>query len=178
MKKSVFSAFFGLALLAAFGDVSPSVAPSLTAEQNGSQKKRYVVTVEGTNCWARVARTESEPYRCEAVPVVPPAGARLEPTGDQHLVLKDAAGQPLFYYHLVTDRWVRASDVKVRRGFGPLAWSVLVIYFLLMAGMAWYFIRKKKSADDYFTGGGKRSEERRVGKECELKCRSRWSPYH
>ena len=25
---------------------------------------------------------------------------------------------------------------------------------------------------------GSRSEERRVGKECELKCRSRWSPYH
>ena len=25
---------------------------------------------------------------------------------------------------------------------------------------------------------GIRSEERRVGKECELKCRSRWSPYH
>ena len=23
-----------------------------------------------------------------------------------------------------------------------------------------------------------RAEERRVGKECELKCRSRWSPYH
>ena len=23
-----------------------------------------------------------------------------------------------------------------------------------------------------------RSEEHRVGKECELKCRSRWSPYH
>ena len=27
------------------------------------------------------------------------------------------------------------------------------------------------------TGGG-RSEERRVGKECEDLCRSRWSPYH
>ena len=26
--------------------------------------------------------------------------------------------------------------------------------------------------------GPYRSEERRVGKECELKCRSRWSPYH
>ena len=26
--------------------------------------------------------------------------------------------------------------------------------------------------------GEERSEERRVGKECELKCRSRWSPYH
>ena len=24
----------------------------------------------------------------------------------------------------------------------------------------------------------KRSEERRVGKECHLTCRSRWSPYH
>ena len=23
-----------------------------------------------------------------------------------------------------------------------------------------------------------RSEERRVGKECQLTCRSRWSPYH
>ena len=26
--------------------------------------------------------------------------------------------------------------------------------------------------------GGRRSEERRVGKECEDLCRSRWSPYH
>ena len=24
----------------------------------------------------------------------------------------------------------------------------------------------------------KRSEERRVGKECAVRCRSRWSPYH
>ena len=27
-------------------------------------------------------------------------------------------------------------------------------------------------------GAGGRSEERRVGKECNLSCRSRWSPYH
>ena len=26
--------------------------------------------------------------------------------------------------------------------------------------------------------GGERSEERRVGKECQSTCRSRWSPYH
>jgi len=26
--------------------------------------------------------------------------------------------------------------------------------------------------------GAVRSEERRVGKECDLACRSRWSPYH
>ena len=25
---------------------------------------------------------------------------------------------------------------------------------------------------------GHRSEERRVGKECRIRCRSRWSPYH
>src|SRR5881394_3715534 len=30
-------------------------------------------------------------------------------------------------------------------------------------------------ADDYVP---KRSEERRVGKECTIQCRSRWSPYH
>ena len=29
-----------------------------------------------------------------------------------------------------------------------------------------------------FTYVGDRSEERRVGKECHLTCRSRWSPYH
>ena len=27
-------------------------------------------------------------------------------------------------------------------------------------------------------GSGVRSEERRLGKECGLLCRSRWSPYH
>ena len=27
-------------------------------------------------------------------------------------------------------------------------------------------------------GAAGRSEERRVGKECSLPCRSRWSPYH
>ena len=26
--------------------------------------------------------------------------------------------------------------------------------------------------------GTARSEERRVGKECTIQCRSRWSPYH
>ena len=26
--------------------------------------------------------------------------------------------------------------------------------------------------------GVRRSEERRVGKECTIQCRSRWSPYH
>ena len=33
--------------------------------------------------------------------------------------------------------------------------------------------------NDYeFLPDGSRSEERRVGKECLFRCRSRWSPYH
>ncbi|MBR2837861.1 MAG: sodium:solute symporter [Kiritimatiellae bacterium] len=129
-------------------------AAPLVAEQNGDQKRRYVVTVDGTNCWARAAGAEGS-FRCEPVPVAPPPGAALEPVGDQHLVLKDASGRSLCYYHLVTDRWVMADRVKAQKGFGAVAWSVLAAYFVLMAGMAWYFIRKKKSAADYFTGGGR-----------------------
>ena len=32
--------------------------------------------------------------------------------------------------------------------------------------------------DNVFMDDPTRSEERRVGKECPSKCRSRWSPYH
>ena len=40
-------------------------------------------------------------------------------------------------------------------------------------------LRKTMRASDFaFRIGGERSEERRVGKECPSKCRSRWSPYH
>ena len=31
---------------------------------------------------------------------------------------------------------------------------------------------------DLFVAVAARSEERRVGKECTIQCRSRWSPYH
>ncbi len=48
-----------------------------------------------------------------------------------------------------------ADKMAFKKGFGPVAWSVLTLYFLLMAGMAWYFMRKKKTTADYFTGGGK-----------------------
>ena len=33
-------------------------------------------------------------------------------------------------------------------------------------------------ADSLKAQGLARSEERRVGKECRMPCRSRWSPYH
>ena len=38
-------------------------------------------------------------------------------------------------------------------------------------------IRVQDARDGNFDGS-ERSEERRVGKECSVTCRSRWSPYH
>ena len=35
-----------------------------------------------------------------------------------------------------------------------------------------------KGASRRYGGLEQRSEERRVGKECTMTCRSRWSPYH
>ena len=43
---------FIVALLAAAMALVTGAEP-LTAEQNGDQKVRYVVTVDGTNCWSR-----------------------------------------------------------------------------------------------------------------------------
>ena len=37
---------------------------------------------------------------------------------------------------------------------------------------------KVTQADALVLGSPVRSEERRVGKECSHRCRSRWSPYH
>ena len=41
-------------------------------------------------------------------------------------------------------------------------------------------LRRKPKAQTYFIKERLyiRSEERRVGKECRIGCRSRWSPYH
>ena len=42
------------------------------------------------------------------------------------------------------------------------------------------FVMQHARAADILVAGARaeRSEERRVGKECRLLCRSRWSPYH
>ena len=41
-----------------------------------------------------------------------------------------------------------------------------------------YITLKTKINDEEIRRSYSRSEERRVGKECLLRCRSRWSPYH
>ena len=42
----------------------------------------------------------------------------------------------------------------------------------MRAGSVYFLDRDKPTRQEF------RSEERRVGKECLLECRSRWSPYH
>lgn len=39
-------------------------------------------------------------------------------------------------------------------GFGRLNTVVISLYFLLLAGMGWYFSRKQRNTDDYFRGAG------------------------
>ena len=66
-----------------------------------------------------------------------------------------------------TTFWKSADDAKA---------GVNACYsFLYKEGtwMRWLSFRYDLSSDE-----GWRSEERRVGKECRIGCRSRWSPYH
>src|SRR5213075_3311383 len=49
---------------------------------------------------------------------------------------------------------------------------------LKCGGVQTKMIRKSSSACCQWCWVTARSEERRVGKECALLCRSRWSPYH
>ena len=53
-----------------------------------------------------------------------------------------------------------------KRGTPTMGGTVIIV-----ASLTGYLI-------GHLVTGNARSEERRVGKECELKCRSRWSPYH
>ncbi len=132
----------------------------LAAEQNGDHKLRYRIVYDGTNGFATAingtgASAGAGTRQISPLPVVPSAGMRLQPVGDQHLALEGGDGVRNWFYHVVTDRWVAAKDFRFNKGFGPVAWSVVALYFILMAGMAIHFMRKKKSADDYFRGGGR-----------------------
>ena len=65
----------------------------------------------------------------------------------------------------------RKTEVIVREH--PLLWEMIPFDVQLIGGMALHTGKIAEMA----TGEG-RSEERRVGKECSVTCRSRWSPYH
>ena len=60
--------------------------------------------------------------------------------------------------------------------------GILEYESLLATGKLDFEVRRPRDEWDpislNYTSGTTRSEERRVGKECNLPCRSRWSPYH
>ena len=86
---------------------------------------------------------------------------------------------------LATDRVYRAFyDDKLERGFlhshsysgNPLACrAALAVLDILEEDKV---LERNRNTAAILNRGAERSEERRVGKECRLTCRSRWSPYH
>ena len=52
------------------------------------------------------------------------------------------------------------------------------ILTLMEAFNHWRLLVDKSLLDNTRSVRELRSEERRVGKECTIQCRSRWSPYH
>ena len=74
---------------------------------------------------------------------------------------------------------------------GAVAWllhQVLMVYtfvILIHALLSWVrpdpfnpIVRTLARLSDLVLDPIRQSEERRVGKECRMPCRSRWSPYH
>lgn len=49
----------------------------------------------------------------------------------------------------------RITPLETSRSFGPVNFSVLVLYLLAMVGVGFYFVNKNKNTDDYFRGGQK-----------------------
>ena len=53
---------------------------------------------------------------------------------------------------------------------------LLILVLLFLAELFYFRVADRCNIID--KPNERRSEERRVGKECRIGCRSRWSPYH
>ena len=81
-----------------------------------------------------------------------------------------------FDFRMLTDAEVRGRLSEMARAEGISAEEDALA---LMARYAFGSMRDGQSLfEQAAVSGGGRSEERRVGKECAIVCRSRWSPYH
>ena len=70
---------------------------------------------------------------------------------------------------------------KISLSVTALIIAAIVIIAGLGVGFLWwgnYLERETPSIQFNQDISTIRSEERRVGKECQVQCRSRWSPYH
>ena len=78
---------------------------------------------------------------------------------------------------------MQSNKYRMRRGT-LLAVSMLLFCIFLLSGCGKLPEGMLKQEKELYTQGqirmiaATRSEERRVGKECNQVCRSRWSPYH
>ena len=75
--------------------------------------------------------------------------------------------------YFLTDAW---DEFKHSPGANLLAAATLTAVLLLAASLL--LVLRNAERQVQRVRGEARSEERRVGKECTIQCRSRWSPYH
>ena len=99
---------------------------------------------------------------------------------DQEIRLTRLFNAPM---HLVFEAMTKPEHVKQWWGRLGEGYSVPVCEIDFRIGGAWRFVNRHPKGEAAFHGEYReitppRSEERRVGKECSLTCRSRWSPYH
>src|SRR3546814_19923964 len=82
----------------------------------------------------------------------------------------------------------RSKDIGVFRvGISNIGWTMRklvdcgschLVRQSQLYGLRRYAAESQSFAQHRRIGRAERSEERRVGKECVSRCRSRWSPYH
>src|SRR3546814_19154984 len=100
--------------------------------------------------------------------------------------LESSLPRPPFWSSLREAAWGLIAPVIILGGmrmgyFTPTEAAVVAVFYGLFVGMC---VHRTIKIRDLFTilreaaELSARSEERRVGKECVRKCRSRWSPYH
>ena len=69
-----------------------------------------------------------------------------------------------------------SQHIEKKNGLSYLSWSWALDQLLQLDDSAtWEYLEPKRFGESMMVF---RSEERRVGKECTVLCRSRWSPYH
>ena len=103
-----------------------------------------------------------------------PTGAlRADPAGLMHSILKRIATGPELSKDISREEACAGMRLVLDAQVDPVQAGVFLIA-----------LRMKRETDDENRGvleairEAMRSEERRVGKECNGQCRSRWSPYH
>ena len=126
-------------------------------------------TVTGVELLRSHRAAREQPYRLSVGLVAAEAMLRLFPEQEAN----DRAFLALARFLDLLDELEPRADAR------PQADPLVLSFQLKLLWLAGYLPHVTSCADcGAETGLAGRSEERRVGKECSLTCRSRWSPYH